>query len=148
MTRYLPGLHLPCYTDPRMFQWFGKTSDDFQNVNTAEANFIILHNSFINSVIMKAWVSCALDENCIAPKGSFIYGSLKNFISGCDACGCHRFDQDAMSIVLSFFFGFPSNDYYYPAFAITQSESFFYQIMRRNVKVYIFDQLKSLFSIY
>lgn len=148
MSRYLHDLLLPCYTDPRMFAWFGETEQAFERVHSAEANFIILHRNFLTEMVMKTWVSCALDEHCIAPKGSHIYGSLSNKIYGCSACGCHRFDQDALTISLSYFYGFPTNTLLRPAFALTNTESFFYKLDRRDVGTYIVDQFKSIFSIF
>jgi hypothetical protein len=144
MSRYLPGLELPCYTDSRMFHWFQESDASLSDVSTAEANLIFLHQNFLNALVMKTWVSCAMDESCIAPKGAHIYGGFINYLYGCGVCGCHRFDQDALSISLSFFFGFPASHMRQPAFALTDQESFFYKINRRNVVEYIKDQIKSL----
>ncbi|RMZ99322.1 hypothetical protein BpHYR1_021062 [Brachionus plicatilis] len=70
---------------------------------------------------MKAWVTCALEEHCIAPEGSSI--------SGC--CGCHRFDQDALTIVNSYFYGHPKESTkYLPAYSFTKEESFFFDVRR------------------
>jgi hypothetical protein len=82
LTQFI-GLKLACYTNPKMFEWFGEETKSFENFFTIEANILLFHQSFLTSLIMKAWVSCALDKSCIAPTGSSI--------SGC--CGCHRFDQ-------------------------------------------------------
>ena len=91
-------------------------------------------------------VTCALDESCIAPKLSHIYGSTLNWIFGCGICGCHRFDQDALSIANSFFFGMPKNsDEYLPAYALTKEESTSFEVRRRTVKRYVADQFKILF---
>ena len=73
-------LKLNCYTNPKMFDWFHETKDNYEDFFTIEANILLFHRSFITSLIMKAWVTCALEEQCIAPVGSTI--------GGC--CGCHR----------------------------------------------------------
>jgi hypothetical protein len=69
-----------CYTNPRMFEWFGETARMYNHLLAIEANFIVMYRNFINSLLMKAWVHCALDKNCIAPPGSRLYR----------CCGCHR----------------------------------------------------------
>ena len=145
LTRYLP-LFLPCYTDSRMFEWFGESPQTYENIQTLEANFIIINKNFLTSLIMKTWVTCALDESCIAPKGSHIYGGLKNWIYGCHACGCHRFDQDALSLVTTFFYGFPLDRKSFPAFALTENEMELFDVRRRNVGSYISVQLKNIKS--
>ena len=118
-------LKLPCYTDSRMFEWFGEQAEQYTNINTFEANFIVLKKNFLTSFIVSIWASCALDENCIAPKGSHIYGGLKNWIIGCHVCGCHRFDQDALTIIYTFFFEF------LPKFTLTHKEMTFYDVKRK-----------------
>ena len=146
LARYI-GIYLKCFTDERMFEWFNESPDHYANVLTLEANFIMLKRSFLTSLIMKAWVTCALDADCIAPRGAHIYGSVRNWMHGCSeaSCGCHRFDQDAISIISSFFFGFPNERRYAPALALTPSENFFFSVERRDVKKYISDQIKNLF---
>ena len=131
-----------------MFNWFGATRDEFIDMYTLEANFLLFHRTFTTSLIMKSWLTCAFDPNCIAPKGSHIYGTTFKNLFGlkCDRCGCHRFDQDALTIVNTFFFGHPIDyDNYQPAYGFTRNEKFFFQINRRNIPKYIRDQIANLF---
>lgn len=88
------GFRLPCFTHPNAFKWFGETSESYDQVGTIEGNFIIFNRNFLTALILKAWVTCALDESCIAPKGARLKG----------CCGCHRFDQSVITIINSFFF--------------------------------------------
>ena len=122
------GLKLSCYTNPKMFEWFHETDTVYNNLDTIEANFLIMKRNFINSLIMKAWITCALDENCIAPEGSRI--------SPC--CGCHRFDQDALTIISTYFFGHPSQNYL-PAYSFTKNESYFFDVRRHEGLPYFDD---------
>ncbi len=90
------NLNLTCYTDKRMFEWFGSKSEEFNEIKTVEANFLVFRKSLVLDLIMKAWVTCALEESCIAPKGAHIYGGSKNWgLTGldCSKCGCHRFEN-------------------------------------------------------
>jgi hypothetical protein len=73
LTQYI-GLSFPCYTHPRMFEWFGETVELYEHMWTIEANIFVMHKNLINALIMRAWVACAMDETCIAPPGSSIGG--------------------------------------------------------------------------
>lgn len=119
LTQYI-GLKLTCYTNPLQFNWFGEEASSYKDFDTIEANILFFHRNFLSSLIVKAWVQCALDKNCIAPPGSRL--------SGC--CGCHRFDQDAITIISSFFYGHPWGNKYLPAYSFTKGESYFFQVKR------------------
>lgn len=146
LTRYIP-LYLTCFTHPLMFEWFRETPQTFRNVFTTEANFILINNNFLTALIMKAWVYCALDKSCIAPVNSHIYGNVFNWIWGCTRkCGCHRFDQDALTIVLSYFYSFPSDFNRKPAFSLSDVELNVFNVNRRTPSKYIMDQIESILS--
>ena len=125
LTQFI-GLKLSCYTNPKMFNWFHEDQTDFDDLNTIEANILLFHKNFLNTLIMKAWVTCALDATCIAPEGSRI--------SGC--CGCHRYDQDAITIISSYFYAHPSIEASLPAYAFTKEETYFFKVERYKTKNY------------
>jgi len=52
-----------------MFKWFKETPEDYSNVPSLEANIIFLKKSVLTALVMKAWVTCALDKTCIEPPG-------------------------------------------------------------------------------
>lgn len=64
LSRYLK-INLTCYTDERMFNWFGSNRFEFIDMFTLEANFLLFHRTFLTSLVMKSWLTCALDESCI-----------------------------------------------------------------------------------
>ena len=120
LTQYI-YLDLLCYTNPKMFDWFEEDKENFRQFYTIEANILMFHRSLLTSLIMKAWVTCALEESCIAPAGSST--------GGC--CGCHRYDQDALTIIGSYFFGHPKDSKkYLPAYSFKTQESYFFDIRR------------------
>ncbi len=120
LTQFI-GLELTCYTDSKMFAWFNENTKLFDRLWSIEANLLIMHRNFINSLIMKVWITCALDEKCIAPEGARVN----------PCCGCHRFDQSALSTALTFFYGHPKDmQKYLPAFSFTKNESNFFSIER------------------
>jgi hypothetical protein len=64
ITRYI-DLYLNCFTDVNMFKWFNSNENTYEDVHSLEANFIILNKrNFVTHLIMKTWITCALDENC------------------------------------------------------------------------------------
>jgi hypothetical protein len=148
LSRYIE-LTLPCFTDTRMFDWFGESASAYRRVHSLEANFLIFSRTFVTSLLMKAWVSCSLDRNCIAPPGAHIYGNGLSVIRGCArSCECHRFDQDALTIVNSYFYGYPLQYRHKPAFSFTERDEYFYDLIRRNVLVYIKEQIYAFALIF
>ena len=127
LTQFI-DLSLICYTNPKMFEWFDEKVKSFENFQTIEANILIFNRkSIITKLIMRAWVACALEKECIAPIGSTT--------AGC--CGCHRYDQDALTIINSYFFGHPKQSKsYLPAYSFTSYESYFFEIRRYEGKKY------------
>ena len=68
----LPGFNLTCHTDKKLFNWYQETPEDFSHVPTLEAKIIFFKRSVVTSLVMKAWVTCALDKECIAPAGKTV----------------------------------------------------------------------------
>jgi hypothetical protein len=81
------------------FSWFNETYSTFDDVYIAEAGFVAVTDNFLSRLVLKTWVTCALDVECIAPTNSKTQ-CKRSTTSG----GIHRYDQSAMVAVLSFFF--------------------------------------------
>ncbi|CAF3030096.1 unnamed protein product, partial [Rotaria sp. Silwood2] len=101
--RELPGHYLPCFTLSGTFSWFNETFSSYDDIYIAEAGFVAVTDNFLSRLILKTWVTCALNSNCIAPSKSKT--QCKRIIGFTEK---HRYDQSAMVIVLSFYF-FPSS---------------------------------------
>jgi hypothetical protein len=125
MSQYIQ-LKLNCYTNPKLFKWFGDTDKTYEDFYTMEAGLLFLRDSFLTRIILKTWVTCALDVNCISPAGSRV--------GGC--CGCHRYDQSALTTVASFFFAHPKTYEHLPAYSFTKEESYFFEIRRYEGRSY------------
>jgi hypothetical protein len=130
--KFIP-FRLLCYTNQKMFDWFNLNVNDFEEIFTLDANIILFKRAFLTELIMKAWITCAIDEMCIAPPGSRLY----------NCCGCHRFDQSALTTVTSYFFVHPFNSNYnvnnltYSPFGFRKGEDFFY-LVKRGEKINYF----------
>ncbi len=90
---------MSCYTLSGTFSWFNETSSLFDDIYIAEAGFVAVTDNFLSRLVLKTWVTCALDINCISPSNSKTQCRRQG-----GASGMHRYDQSAMVAVLSFFF--------------------------------------------
>lgn len=97
--RELPSHYLSCYTLSGTFSWFNETPTIYDDVYIAEAGFVAVTDNFMSRLVLKTWVTCALDSECISPSNSRTVCKRMNGMSG-----THRFDQSAMVVVLSFYF--------------------------------------------
>lgn len=97
--RELPSHYLSCFTLSGTFSWFNESYSAYDDVYIAEAGFVAVTDNFLSRLVLKTWVTCALDANCIAPSNSQAKCSRN-----AGSSGTHRFDQSAMVAVLSFYF--------------------------------------------
>lgn len=97
--RELPGHYLSCFTLTGTFSWFNESYNVFDDVYIAEAGFVAVTDNFLSRLVLKTWVTCALDAGCISPSNSRAQCSRNGSPSG-----THRYDQSAMVAVLSFYF--------------------------------------------
>jgi hypothetical protein len=93
---------LPCFTQGDTFAWFNQTASSFETTYIAEAGFLAVTDNFLSRLMLKTWVTCALDSQCISPLNS---RTVCKRLGGMSST--HRYDQSAMVTALSFFF-FPS----------------------------------------
>ena len=121
---------LTCYTDRKMFEWFNENPHDHETENTGQAGFILIQKTFLSSLILKSWVTCALDRDCIAPLGSQL-GSFEI----CKQCVCHRYDQDALSISIGFFIGQPKE--FLPITGIHENWKYYKLERRKGIKYFV-----------
>lgn len=90
-------LSLTKQTDKRTFEFLGEDRCKFKPFGETWATTVMFHYDAITRAVVKAWVTCALNRDCIAPPGS-----LKKIICHMDLeydGRCHRFDQSALGII-------------------------------------------------
>ncbi len=80
LTQFI-GFNLICFTALNQFIWFGETWKEYEDFFTIEANILMFHRTFLTNLIMKAWVTCALDQSCMVFLCYYIcYNAKLNFI--------------------------------------------------------------------
>ena len=108
---------LTCFAHTKTVEWFGATDAAASAIAPAFAsqalllktNFMAIERNFLTALVLKAWVTCALERECIAPVGASPTGGLVASVFGCSAsCDCHRYDRAAISFVCSHFYGLPA----------------------------------------
>lgn len=95
----MPGHYLPCFTLGGTFSWFNESYSSYNDIYIAEAGFVAVTDNFLSRLILKTWITCALDANCIAPQGT---KTQCRRVAGTSTT--HRYDQSAMVLVLSHYF--------------------------------------------
>ncbi len=80
LTQFI-GLRFNCYTNPAMFDWFNENPDSYEHLNTIEANILFFTNNFVTSLVMKAWVTCALGNFFIITLTSYYQTINKTWLN-------------------------------------------------------------------
>ena len=121
---YKNSLDLVCYSNKKIFKWFETLEDLYNRIKLVKTNFLVFHRNFLSTLVLKAWVTCALEKECIAPEGSSYDGGFITSVLGCKSCGCHRFDQNALTIISTYFYGHPKHWKFPPAFDLNRTDLF------------------------
>lgn len=85
-----------------MFNYFSEDPCLYKTFGEVEAGNVAFRKSHVADVVLRQWVSCALDIDCIAPAsatkncGKMLVGEMSDALIG----HCHRYDQSALSIIL------------------------------------------------
>ncbi|CAF4122427.1 unnamed protein product [Rotaria sordida] len=95
--REIPDRYLSCYTHTDTFTWFNQSYTNFDNIYIADSGLIIVTDTFITRLIMKAWLTCALEPECLITFRSQINCSRTS-------SNKHRYDESTIVIILSHFF--------------------------------------------
>ncbi|ESO83692.1 hypothetical protein LOTGIDRAFT_236521 [Lottia gigantea] len=86
------------YTFPPMFRYFEEQRCIFKDSHMISTEIMVFYKSESTwHHLVKPWVICALNENCIAPEGA--RSNYCFHIRHPRTTGCHSFDQSALSII-------------------------------------------------
>ncbi|CAL1536647.1 unnamed protein product [Lymnaea stagnalis] len=91
---------LIAYTDKEMFEYFGESRCAFRESSLLLPEALALYRTEATwNKLMKPWLKCALNENCISPKNAVYSGCFE--MRHPHTTGCHRYDMSALSIILN-----------------------------------------------
>ncbi|XP_060586379.1 uncharacterized protein LOC132742094 isoform X3 [Ruditapes philippinarum] len=85
------------HTDNGTYEFLGEDRCKFRPFGEIWATTAMFHFDRVSRVAVEAWVTCALNKNCIAPDGSEnkLYCDSRKDYDG----RCHRFDQSVLGII-------------------------------------------------
>ncbi|KAK3104897.1 hypothetical protein FSP39_012838 [Pinctada imbricata] len=118
---------ITAYTHPKMFDYLGEKRCSFKDLGMLDIRNLVLYRT--NETwfsIMKPWLKCALNRDCIAPKGArgtecFHYMKPK-------MTGCHWYDQSIFSIIMNraYQFNHHQDQFSVPRLISLEQEEIFY----------------------
>uniref|UniRef100_A0A1I7Z9T2 Tudor domain-containing protein n=1 Tax=Steinernema glaseri TaxID=37863 RepID=A0A1I7Z9T2_9BILA len=88
-------------TMKEMFMRFSYPEEQTKKLNMCAGGVILWIRSPKTINILKEMVVCSLEKECMAPKGARLHCDSTVIKMGNKFAGCHRFDQSALSVVLS-----------------------------------------------
>lgn len=88
------------YTSKGMFTYLKETRCSFLEAGMIDSQVVVLYRTNTTwHTLMKPWLMCALNPECIAPSWSRLDGCLH--YRRPQTTGCHRFDMSALSIIVN-----------------------------------------------
>uniref|UniRef100_A0A914YRY6 Uncharacterized protein n=1 Tax=Panagrolaimus superbus TaxID=310955 RepID=A0A914YRY6_9BILA len=87
-------------TNPKMYTFFDFTEQMAKKNEMFGATLFTVKKSEETNKIIEKLVTCALEEECMAPRASFLYCIPSKLEKG-EYGDCHRFDQSALAISLA-----------------------------------------------
>lgn len=108
--REITGHSLSCYTPSSTFSWFNESKYYYDNIYMTKANLLIVTDTFLTRLIMKIWLTCALEADCLLALSTESSCSANKF-------DIRSFEHSALVIILTHFF--------YPNKHLTLNEQLF-----------------------
>ena len=93
-------------THNKTLEYLNVARESMRNLTTIQAGCWVIWLTEKTKRLLNSWADCALHKECIAPEGATV--------GGCDLglarqdvhyCGCHRYDQSALDVILFREFG-------------------------------------------
>jgi hypothetical protein len=97
-------------THPQTYQYLPSNLTALLSVRQLQAGVMLLYRTrFVIKHVIRWWVYCALEEQCIAPdKNRFC--NLRR-LNSTSYIGCHRYDQTAVNLILANAFNYTDHEY-------------------------------------
>ncbi|XP_050398240.2 uncharacterized protein LOC126816091 [Patella vulgata] len=117
---------LPNHTHAKTFEYFDVNPCLFHERHEIQSGFVLMtRNNVYSNVIMKAWLSCCLQEQCVLPTGAN-WGVCNR--SSLVYHKCHRPDQSPLGITVHLLYHPPDTIPYIPpdVYVIRRDEVFNY----------------------
>uniref|UniRef100_A0A7E4UY97 Nucleotid_trans domain-containing protein n=1 Tax=Panagrellus redivivus TaxID=6233 RepID=A0A7E4UY97_PANRE len=101
-------------THPLMYNYFNVSVEQMKNTTQLGATALMVSNTTAAHDVIDKVAECALEENCMAPKGAKLKCPYPDFTLNTKVV-CHRFDQSAVNMRLIELYGTDSFLYYKPS---------------------------------
>lgn len=97
-------------THPHTYQYLPSNLTALLSVRQLQAGVMLLYRTrFVIKHVIRWWVYCALEEQCIAPDKNR-YCNLRR-LNSTTHIGCHRYDQTAVNLILANVFNYTDHEY-------------------------------------
>lgn len=98
-------------TNPGMLKTIPTNQKQFKTSPHVSMSAMMLHNRpDIQTNLMRPWMACAIEEECMAPTGSK-WKCYFDF-TGMEYARCHRYDESALNILLKNLFDYKNSEFY------------------------------------
>ncbi|CAJ0605398.1 unnamed protein product [Cylicocyclus nassatus] len=110
LLHFYSGHSIFAVTHPGMYSYIPTDIDKIKATQNLDANFAFVVRTADALEILKWYVLCALEEDCMAPYRAKLSCNFKNdrYIS---YAGCHRYDQSAINLLLANAYGYNATNY-------------------------------------
>lgn len=111
------------YTSQNMFEYLRESRCCYVDSGLVDISTMVFYRTNVTwSAIMKPWLLCALNKDCISPPKARYSGCFE--MRAPKTTGCHRYDQSSLSIILerAFQFSYKSEKYLVPRISRKQEE--------------------------
>jgi hypothetical protein len=100
-------------TDPGMINFFNCSKEILYDTQLGSGFMLVYRTPEIVRNVLKWWVLCALETECMGPKGAQLRCQFSNTDRFKTYAKCHRYDQSAINILLAKATGFRGYQNYY-----------------------------------
>ncbi|KAL6736497.1 hypothetical protein Aduo_006843 [Ancylostoma duodenale] len=112
MLHYYSGHSIFAATNPGMYKYIPTNIDAIKKNQSAnhDANFAFIVKTPDSVEILKWYVMCALEKECIAPSGAQVWCIFKEDRFN-DYANCHRYDQSVINLLLANSYDYNTKNY-------------------------------------